>query len=648
LDRSLEPLRCVLLTASLRDGDGKAMVGAQVNFHSETGEFSNQESPVAGEYPARLCTGDRGVAHVVATYDNPNDPYPAVTADRTVSFTVDDRLPQPGLNTAPYAGAGKVDGFLRVFALDEDTVGRATTPEPFPGVAYVLVEAGGRQWSGTTGAGGFVEFSDPDLKAPVDVTVGAPGHRWTTYLGESAINVAVAVMRLDPVAGKDDARTGAVEGTVIGFEGEGGLPAFPPGGSLFSHTDEVPIAIVSLGLKNVPLSSISMGNILQAPDEEETGPVPIPSNMVLYPSLSRFRIANVPEGQYLLFALGGMARGVVDSMADPYFLDFSPRALAITRIAVKGGQVTSQDLRLEVDLLPVPGTTAGVNLGNLPVDALTGKPFPNGLVMPVMDTGGEGYVFVDVDGSFNRPGFVNPIPIRFPLSIEPHIASLGLSLTPLAVGLAAREAVAGVDPPGISTAVYPGVNPGDVVDFASPGAWLAAPAGAVPAPPAAGLPVDAVSPEPFTGTIEFAPVTEWRVPDLYVVRFNRMTGSPRNTMLDSLGNPLSIGGPRSHGLWEIFVPPDRTRLVLPCFPEGMPAPLLANPAPDPGPEVTLQHYAADTVEIELNAYALGAGGKPFRYDDDFVYTDLNLHASGVSQDSYLVKVAWPAAPGGAE
>jgi len=53
-----------------------------------------------------------------------------------------------------------------------------------------------------------------------------------------------------------------------------------------------------------------------------------------------------------------------------------------------------------------------------------------------MDTGGEGFIFVSVDGSFNHDAFRNPIRFRFPDDDNKFIKELGLKLNRLAVGLA--------------------------------------------------------------------------------------------------------------------------------------------------------------------------------------------------------------------
>jgi hypothetical protein len=328
---------------------------------------------------------------------------------------------------------------------------------------------------------------------------------------------------------------------------------------------------------------------------------------------------------------------------------------------VTGGQtthVTTTPLMLNIDLRAdrdgdgqPDADTVAVSLGQPPTDPMAGTTLPNRLVMPVMDAGGEGFVFVAIDGSYNNtPGFVGPAHIRFPPDDDPVIQALGIPyLNRLAVGLAGRATYFGADPPGISTPVLPQVAAGESVTFDS---WLDLPLPLHPAQPKAGVPgsppLDTVSSEPFTGHLEWKPVAAPRTPDVYALRLNYMTSAPRNLLLESqvpeAANKGSLGGAKSHCLWELFVPADRTSVDLPVFPADAPTrPLLANPSPtvsptDDTPEPP-QHYAATTLEIEVNAYLLGARDKTFAYNQDFLYSDVNLRCSVVSQDSYLVTVA---------
>jgi len=198
--------------------------------------------------------------------------------------------------------------------------------------------------------------------------------------------------------------------------------------------------------------------------------------------------------------------------------------------------------------------------------------------------------------------------------------------------------VLGADPPGISTAVQAGVAPGDTVAFNVPEAWLDMPVFVTPALPAADASLDTVSSQPFDGRIAWNAVTRPRTPDLHVVRINYMTGAPVNMMVsdEASGRQGSVGGSRSHCLWELILLSDQTSLDLPTFPaEATVRPDLRNPASALDDTSTPYHYAENTLEIELNAYLLGADDKPFDAGKNFLYQDFNLHSSAVSQDSVL-------------
>jgi len=455
---------CAQLEARLSVGGGGILEGRDIVLESDLGDFGpiTEEEPAV--YRSTLCVDadDAGIAHVKARHDNIGDTCPSVVGQTVAVFIPRDMLPQPGLNT--FGERGPIKGLLRVYALDGDTPGTA-----FEG-AYVVVDTGTGTLSGFTDSDGILDFSQaPDLKGPVDVTVTAEGYRATSYFGVDAAIVAVALVRLDPVPGVDDQRVGSVTGKVTGFDGQTGLEKFPAGGSIFDLecVDDISIAIVSVAMRNVPLSSISMGNILEAPDASEGSPIPRPSNMYVHdkPPMDQFRLDGLPDGQHLLFALGGTIRCLLNVMFNPYEMSFRPRALGIKRIDIKGGKTIQEDLEMNIDLLPDQVTGVDVQLGSLPSDWKNGDPLPNGLVFGVMDTGGEGYVFVAVDGAYNMDGFANPITFRFPDVDEPHMKALGLETTNLAVGFGGRGTVQGADPPGIATAITPGVKAGDTVIY---------------------------------------------------------------------------------------------------------------------------------------------------------------------------------------
>lgn len=636
--------RCAEMNAKLVDSLGKPVAGQRIDFSTDRGTLEPAVEKAQGVWTTKICCSERAVAHVTARYDNPYDAYPAVEASVTVYFTVEGDLPQPGVNTGQYKNSGPARGTLRVFALDGDSVGIIeTAPAPFEG-AQVVVSYGDKVVWGLTSADGFVEFEG--IEGPVDITVGADGFRAISYLKVDAANVAVPMIRLDPVPGVNDGQVGDIEGSVIGFFGEAqGIPEFPARGSVLGCDEAtmIPVAIVQVALRNVPLSSISMGNILEAPQPNMA--IPIPTNMVVPqrgdPATWRYALRGIPEGQHLVFALGGWTRCLTGAMANPYRLWFEPWAMAMERVQVRGGQVTTQDLLFSIDLRPLPGTTVDTTLGALPKDWKTGEPLPNGLVFGVVDTGAYGYIFVAVDASYQWKPFDGTIRVRFPDENHPVLKALGIRPTALVVGFAGREAVLGADPPGITTAIAPGVKAGDRIDFALPEVWLPVPQVLHPLPPQSiGMPLDTLSVEKFTGKVSWAPVESPRPADFYVLRINYMTPAPRNRLIETGdGQKGSVGGPASHCLWEIFVPGSETSVSLPTFPEEAPyRPRLYNPAPSDQDPESPQHYGSKTLEIELNAYWLGAGGKPFDYNNDFEYFDVNLHAAGVSQDSFVVEL----------
>lgn len=672
---------CVEFLATLRNGDGKLMTGeaVRVQWAPRGGTIPPTALPVSssgdGSYRADLCVADRVPVQVSAAYEPPELSHRA--QDSLVVWFGSD-LPQPGVNTGTFKGAGASQGGLTVFALAGDTVGFPdASPQPFAGALVAVRSANGKWFWKQTAETGTVRFGPPEeaeaLVAPFDVHVGAVGYRFTSYLGVDARSVAVAMARLDPIAGQDAGRSGVIEGEVTGFLGEFekeyGVSRFPKGrlidGFLGGSNAPAPIAIVQVAVKNRPLSSVSMGSILTRPADPEG--LPVPANMAQCSlgsddapqceAPATFRLEGIAEGQHLLFALGGLARDALGAVRDPYKLNFEPRALGIVRVRVHGGEVTRADIPMQIDLRPQPGSTVDVLLDHPPTDWKTGAsmapPKGNVLAMPVMDTFGEGFIFVAVDGRFNRDGFdpAVPIAVRFPPDDHPVIRRLGIpALNRLMVGLAGRGSLWGADPPGISTPVRPQRKAGDVVGFNTTDTWLDMPRITTPRQPEdPTLPLDTLSPDRFNGTVEWRASSRSPSPQLYVLRVNYMTPAPPNLLIDDLpaGVSGSLGGPVSHCLWEIFVPGDRTRVDLPAFPADVPArPVLANPAPsleDKDPEtgeylLRPQHYGPKTIELELNAYVLEAGGKRFDFNDDFAYDDVNLQCTVVSQDSFVVSV----------
>lgn len=647
--------RCVNLVIVALAGTGKPIPGALVDVSWELGDIDPVVVNDEGLGEAHLCVDDDDTETVVVelAFDVEDDRFGAT--ERTLTLSLLD-LAVAGLNTSPNESTGTIDGVLTVYALD--TSGVVGSARPFKG-ATVVVKVGELYLPAqVTGEKGSVVFKEDGLKGPVDVTVGAAGHRFTTYMGISAASVAILVDRLDPIIGVDNDKVGAIRGEVKGWLGEGGLAKWPSGtlvDQLGNPDGALPVAIVQIAIKGRPLSSMSMGSVLEAPSEYGSIPgLPVPGNMAICslvdaedPSASctaAFELRNIPDGQHLLFAIGGVARRVLDAVKNPYDLIFEPIGLGIERVQVIGGEVVNQDIMMNIDMRPLPGTTVDINMGNLPTDWMTGEPYANGLVMPVMETGGEGFIFVAVDGSFNRDGFSNPVKVRFPEDDHPAIKDLQLDLTRLAVGLTGRATWYGADPPGISTPVRPGVQTGDVIRFDTADAWLDVPKFITPQHPMGPISPDALSEDMFTGEIVWEPVIWPRTPDLHVIRINYMTGAPSNPLADandkSPDYPTkgTLGGPKSHCLWEIFVPGDVTSVTLPDLPEtALARPVLKNPAPTTEDEDTPNYFGPDTIEVEINAYVLGADGKPFVYESDFAYEDVNMHCTVVSQDSVNVE-----------
>jgi hypothetical protein len=214
---------CVRLVAALRDGRGRALAHQVVTFGGPAGvEIAPSESRDDGTYRALACSVAAGSFRLSAFYDDPADEWPEARAGVEVTFA---SVLVPGVNTGD-TDAGPVDGRLRVVAMSNDLTG---WPQPFDGATVAVRGPDGWWPSKVTGANGYAEWLAADLKGPVDVTVGAEGHRFTTYLGVDAAEVAFLVAPLDPVRGVDDARVGSVTGKVTGFAGEGGLPRFPSG-----------------------------------------------------------------------------------------------------------------------------------------------------------------------------------------------------------------------------------------------------------------------------------------------------------------------------------------------------------------------------------------------------------------------------------
>jgi hypothetical protein len=619
-----------------------ADAAARIEAATNLGRLTPVATNGAGEYGTELVTTTGGVATVIVTYRGADA---VVTSSIVVEVAGTDILPQPGVNPGPYAGAGALDGALRIVTVQGDTTGWAgLEPAPFAGAYVQLDFASGDVVTGTTDAQGVALFQDERLSDPVTVTVGAEGARYITYFDLDAANLVVPIVPFDPVPGRDDELAGAITGRVFGFEGECGLESFPTANR--SLLGWINVAMVQVALRNVPLSSVSAGSVLEPP-RNLAGATGIgdlvPSNMVLHGGElgeQRYSLMGLRPGRYLIFALAGEANRVIQTVVDPYQLNFVPRALGIEEVEVRAGQEVERDITLCIDLLNRPEALE-VDLGALPPDPMTGQPLPNALLLPVFDSG-KGFIFVDINGAFNQPDFTNPAHVTFPDPAD--LRALGLDMRPLTVGLAGRAAQRGADPPGIATVIRQDWPPPARIDFNDTGVWPRLPRGVAPPPRPAGAPLDTVAGTLVDGRIawEIAPDAAGgdggREPDLFALRINYMLPAPRNPI--AIAEQMSIGGPSSRVLWELFAPGARREVRLPRLAAAAPnQPILRNPAPTvAGPDV-LFDYPEDVLEVEVNAYYMGAHGKSFDYGDDFLVEDLNLHSSGVSQDSYLFRVS---------
>jgi len=609
--------------------------------------------------------------------------YPTASSTVVIYFVKpENQLPRAGLNPFPYDGLGGVLGKLRVFAVDGNTAyAEGLTPTGVEG-AYVLIQLTAdpsQKWEGFTGPEAYVDFEDPDLRGPVNVTVAFDGQRPFSAIGAQASHICLPLTPFDPVPGSADNESGSISGTVIGFDGATGLPPFPP-----TNTETFSLAIVQVGLKNVNLASLSMGSVLEWGDFESVtcgsgGGIfdCVPPNMVLYfaDGPSDFRIDELPPGKYLISVLAGEAENVLEALENPYDLTIEPRAMGFAEITIEPGQDLSDlEIPLTVDLAAQKAIGEGlfdVAMGGFPTDPITGAEMANGLLLPVADTGPLGFIWADINSAYNRPDFANPLSIVYPSSQQPTAQDLGLDFFYMTVGLAGRKAYLGADPPGISTAIIRNRVEGSLLDMSTQAAWLAIPRGISPTPPAlfkpTKCPVGTILPDPpgscvfadeipdhywpldwrdpasvldSTRTIAWHPVAQPRYADAYSVRIGYLTPAPRG-----LVPGYSIGGPTSHKLWETVVDGHVFSFQLPELPpdiytdaSGQPVDLLRNRVPSLELENAAYRYGEGTLEVEFNAYLMG-DGKAFDFNDNFLLEDLNLSSHSVSQDSYLFELA---------
>ena len=253
-----------------------------------------------------------------------------------------------------------------------------------------------------------------------------------------------------------------------------------------------------------------------------------------------------------------------------------------------------------------------------------------GLILPVINTG-KGYVYIDVNASYNHENFQSPVSLVFPRIIHETFQSLGLTLDPMVVGIAARKAIKGFDLPGISSMI---IHPqkDEHGNFSSvymndAAKWPSLPRLVTPAPsPSYLTDMDSVG-----GSLNPTREITWNAPDnsdLTVLRFNYMTPPVHNLLLGT-----DIGSSQAHPLWEVFVPSGVRSIRLPSLSTSAPDyPVLVIYVPS-SPNDTYT-YGEHTIEIEINAYFMGP--KAFHYNSDFLVSDTNMATRGCSQDSFLI------------
>ena len=669
------------LTATITNHKGAS---ASPALTSNTLKGTAEVTPFDGEdgtFTATVSAKEDQVARIEVRATHPD--YPLTVSTIVLYFIKpENQLPRAGLNPFPYDGLGGIFGKLRVFAVDGNTAySEGLTPVGIEG-AYVLVqltEDPARKWEAFTGPEAYVDFEDPDLKGPVNVTVAFPRHRPYSAIGAQASHICLPLTPFDPIPGAPDNDSGSLSGTILGFDGSTGLPPFPP-----SNANTFSLAIVQVGLKNVNLASLSMGSVLEWGDFETVtcgsgGGILdcIPPNMVLFTANGPgdFKIAELPPGEYLVSALAGEAESVLDALKNPYDLTINPRAMGFAEITVEPGQeISGLEIPLTVDLAAQKATGDGVftvAMGEFPTDPITGQALANGLLLPVADTGPLGFIWADINSAYNHPGFANPLTIAYPSSQQASVQELGIEFFDMTVGLAGRKAYLGADPPGISTCIIRNRTPGTLLDMNSWDSWLAVPQGIAPPPPApfkpTKCPAGTTLPDPPGScifakeipdhywpldwrdpaslldparTIAWHPVAQPRFADTYAVRIGYLTPAPWG-----LVPGYSIGGPTSHKLWETVVDGHIFSFTLPELPAdiytdatGKPVELLRNPIPSLGFANAAYRYGEATLEVEFNAYLMG-DGKPYDFNDNFLLEDLNLSSHSVSQDSYLFELA---------
>ena len=564
---------------------------------------------------------------------NPNQQNPNIPEDPLINESHVD-LEVPGTNPGKYAAAGGIQGDIWIMAIDGTTLDWSGSElKSYPN-AYVQVDLpDGTKLHGMTNESGWIHFKDDRLKGPVAVTVGAAGCRYVTWMNVDARVISAGIHKRDITPNERSTKGSTITGVVRGFWGETGIPPFPRENS--NVFDTINIAIVQVGIRNMPLSSMNTGSILLPPDSSSTTAeyFEIPPNLVLAnqsnPDLSRFTLNSLNPGKYIVFALAGAGGNILAASQNPYEMKFKPMALGFTEVEIGSGQTQDISLDLTIDLRTGDNDTTSLYLGQFPNDPKTGSSLPMGLLLPLMNTG-KGYVFLDVNSAWNFDDFQNPLTIIYPQAVHQTLSQYGLSVHPMAVGLAARKAANGFDQPGTSTVImHPQMQANGSLEslyMNSSQLWPKLPTFVTPAPPASSA-FDAVG-----GSLGTDRKIAWNGPkdsDLTVLRLNYMTPPIHNKLLNS-----DIGSSQAHLLWEVYVPAPLSEIVLPeLSPEAPDYPVLVNYAPtSPG---DAYQYDAETIELEINPYYMGP--RAYNYNSNFLIDDINMNAWAVSQDSYLIR-----------
>lgn len=549
----------------------------------------------------------------------PTPPSPLLTEDHV-------ELEAPGINPGRYADAGPLDGDIWIMTIDGRSLDWKDSVLKPASRAYVQLDfKDGSQLTAQTNDEGWIHITDDRLHDGVTITAGDKGARYVTFADMNARVISIGIHPRDIPAAEAETRGAMVRGVVRGFNGEAGVPAFPAENTnIFGKFN---IAIVQLAFRNTPLSSMNTGAILLPPDDKSAmaSYFAIPPNLVLAnmsnPDRSTFRLTGIQPGTYVVFALAGVGSNILEASQNPYRLVFEPRALGLTTVDVEAGQTADVEIDLNIDLTRTVDTNT-VYFGDLPTDPETGSPMETGLLLPLIHTG-CGFIFLDINSTYNFDDFKNPMTAAFPRSTHPEFVKWHLDAHPMVAGLAGRAAVSGFDRPGISTIIRH-TTPGTPISMYGADNWLDLPGASSPAKPVSKA-HDAVE-TTLTGPMQ------WSVPeqaDLTIIRLNYMTPPIHNLILDS-----DIGASRAHLLWEIYVPSPNRSLEIPRLsPEAPDYPVLVNYEPT-SPDAVYQ-YDEKTIEFELNAYVMGPS--PFDYNRNFMATDLNLNAAMVSQDSWLFR-----------